>query len=81
MPKVRRRELPERLLVHLLLRMRERHISADQLVLLARWLDADPVVPAGKWFKRFPDFVLCGEGDLVKTFLLPGQAPDGVEIR
>ena len=80
MPKVRRHKLPGQLLAHLLARMRQRNISADQIVLLARWLDTEPDVLAGKWFKRFPSFVLCGEGELIKTFLLPGQAPDGQEI-
>ena len=80
MPKVRRQKLPKPLLAHLLARMRQRQISADQLVLLGRWLDTEPDVPAGKWFKRFPGFMLCGEGEFIKTFLLPGQAPDGLDI-
>jgi len=25
--------------------------------------------------------IVCGEGELFKTFLLPGQAPDGQEIQ
>ena len=31
--------------------------------------------------KRFPGMTLCGEGDLVKTLLLPGQLPYGQEIK
>ena len=80
MPKIRRRHLPEPLLVHLLLRVRERNISHEQIILLARWLDAEPEVPAGRWFRKFAGFTLCGEGKLVKTFLLPSQLPDGTEI-
>ena len=80
MPKVRRQKLPEALLRHLLKRIRQRGISDEQIVLLARWLDANPEVPNGKWFRKFPDFTVCGEGELIKTFLLPGQAPDGSEI-
>ena len=80
MPKIRRRKLPQALLTHLVVRIRERRISAEQIVLLARWLDTEPVVPEGKWFKRFAGFILCGEGELIKTFLLPGQAPDRLEI-
>jgi hypothetical protein len=80
MPKIRRRKLPRPLLIHLLSRMRQRNILADQIVLLARWLDTEPEVPEGKWFKRFPSFILCGEGEFIKTFLIPGQAPDGQEI-
>ena len=80
MPKIRRRKLPQPLLARLLARIRQRNISEDQIVLLARWLDTQADVPEGKWFKRFPDFVLCGEDEFIKTFLLPGQAPDGLEI-
>ena len=80
MAKVQRRNLPEALLIHLVTRIRERNISAEQIVLLARWLDTEPNVPEDKWFKRFDGFIVCGEGGLIKTFLLPSQAPDGLEI-
>jgi hypothetical protein len=80
MPKILRRKLPQALLAHLLVRMRQRSISPEQIVLLARWLDTEPDVPQGKWFKRFPGYVVCGAGELIKTFLLPGQAPEGKEI-
>ena len=80
MPKIRRSDIPQPLLVHLLRRMRERKISAEQIVVLSRWLDAEPEVPSGKWFKKLGGFVVCGQGDLIKTFLLPGQVPDGQEV-
>jgi len=80
MPKIRRQKLPKGLLVHLLARMRQRSISYENLIVLARWLDTEPEVPAGRWFKRFPGFTVCGEGELIRTFLLAGQAPDGNEI-
>jgi hypothetical protein len=80
MPKIRRHKLPEQLLAHLVARIRQRNISADQIILLARWLDTEREVPEAKWFKRFPGFILCGEGELIKTFLIPGQAPDGQQI-
>jgi hypothetical protein len=48
--------------------------------LFARWLDTDPEVPAGAWFKRFPEMIVCGEDSLVKTFLRPGQVPAGEEV-
>ena len=41
----------------------------------------EPEVPEGKWFRRFAGFTVCGEGELIKTFLLPGQAPDGDEVQ
>lgn len=81
MPKVRRQELPEALLRHLLARVRQREISHEQIVLLAQWLDANPEVPAGKWFKKFSGMTVCGEGELIKTFLQPGQLPAGEEIK
>lgn len=80
MPKVRRQNLPPALLAHLLERIRQRHIDAAQLGLLAAWLDREPEVPTVPWFKRFAGMTVCGEGELVKTFLLPGQAPHGAEL-
>jgi hypothetical protein len=80
MPEIRRQALPEALLRHLLTRVRQREISEDQLVLLAQWLDSNPKVPEGKWFKKFSAMIVCGEGELIKTFLLPGQIPTGKEI-
>jgi hypothetical protein len=44
MPKVRRANLPPALLQHLLDRIQQRSISADQLGLLAVWLDTVPEV-------------------------------------
>ena len=80
MPKVRRRNLPRPLYEHLLERVRERQIASKDLILLVDWLDANPDVPDGKWFKRFPGMTVCGEGELVKTFLSPGQVPAGDEV-
>lgn len=81
MPEVRRATLPPALLAHLLERIRQRQIPAEQLGRLAAWLDTRPVVPDGPWFKRFSEMTLCGEGEWVKTFLLPGQLPFGQEIK
>jgi hypothetical protein len=80
MPKIRRQKLPQPLLLHLLARVRQRSISHEQVLLLARWLDTEPEVPEAKWFKRLPGFIVCGHGELITTFLLPGQAPAGEEI-
>ena len=81
MPKIRRHKLPQALLIHLLTRMRQRNISHEQIILLARWLDAEPEVPETRWFRKFPGFVVCGEGEFIKTFLIPGQLPVGDEIQ
>jgi len=79
MPKIRRQNLPPALLNHLLDRIRSREISSDQLGELADWLDTQPDVPNGKWFKRFSGMTVCGEGELVKTFLTADQLPSGKE--
>jgi len=80
MPKIRRQNLPPALYSHLLDRVQQRSISAQQLRLLLRWIDTQPEVPAGRWFKRLPELIVCGEGELIKTFLLPTQAATGEEI-
>ena len=81
MPKVRRTHIPPALFQHLLERILKRKIVPGQLELLARWLDGEPDVPEGKWFKRFSGMTVCGEGELIKTFLLSGQHPEGKNVR
>jgi len=81
MPKIRRHNLPPALLHHLLDRIQQRSISSDQLGVLATWLDTQPEVPKGKWFKRLSGMTVCGEGEWIKTFLTSGQVAEGVEIR
>ena len=80
MPKVRRQNLPPALFHHLLERIQNRKIPATELEFLATWLDSEPDVPEGEWYKRFSGMTVCGEGELIKTFLLPGQAPRGKRI-
>ena len=80
MPQIRRQNLPPLLLDHLFDRVDGRNISAAQLGLLSNWLRTDPEVPEGKWFKKFSGMTVCGEGELIKTFLLPEQTPTGEEL-
>lgn len=80
MPKIRRQNLPRPLYAHLLDRVQQRNISAEQLRLFLRWMDTQPEVPNERWFKRFPELIVCGEGELIKTFLLSSQTPTGKEI-
>lgn len=80
MPRVRRQNVPPALLQHLLDRVQSRKIPASQLELLAKWLDGEPEVPDGQWYKRFSAMTVCGEGELIKTLLLPGQAPKGQNV-
>ncbi len=80
MPKVRRQNLPPALFQHLLERIQSRKIPATQLELLATWLDTEPDVPDGEWYKRFSGMTVCGESGLIKTFLLSGQAAKGKRV-
>jgi len=80
MPKIRRHHLPPALFQHLLDRIQERKIPASQLELLARWLDTEPEVPEGPWYRRFPGMTVCGDGELIKIFLPPGQIPQGRRV-
>ena len=80
MPRVRRQNLPPALFQHLLDRIQSRKIAASQLELLAKWLDTEPEVPAGDWYRQFSGMTVCGEVELVKTFLLPGQHAKGRRV-
>ena len=80
MPRIRRHNLPPALLNHLLNRIRSREISVEELGLLAEWLDTEPEVPEGKWFKRFSPMIVCGKGELVTTFLTRNQIATGTEL-
>src|SRR5437773_4226792 len=73
MPRIRRERIPEALVAHLVRRIRQREISTAQLGLFARWLDADPEVPEGEWFKRFPEMIVCGEVRWLRHFCGPGR--------
>ena len=79
MPRVRRQNLPPALFQHLLDRIQSRRIPATELELLAKWLDTEPEVPEGQWYKRFSGMTVCGEGDLIRTFL-PGQSIKGKRV-
>jgi hypothetical protein len=80
MPKVRRENIPRPLYRHLMDRVWDRQITTDQLEQLLEWLENEPEVPHTKWFKRFPSLTVCGEGELIKTFLRPDQAALGDEL-
>jgi hypothetical protein len=55
-------------------------ISYDDVAFLADWLAANPEVPTGKWFKAFSSFFVCGEGEMITTFLPKGRLPERVEV-
>jgi len=79
-PRIRRENLPPALFQHLLDRIQSRKIPASQLQQLAAWLDQEPEVPDGLWYRRFSGMTVCGQGELIKTFLVPGQVPKGTRI-
>jgi hypothetical protein len=79
-PRINRRNVPTGIFLHLLARVRERRIEPGSLEDLSRWLDGDPEVPDGPWYKLLPGMTVCGEGEWVKTFLLPGQVPHGKQV-
>lgn len=80
MPQIQRSNLPEALFRHLLQRVKEREISVSDIAQLAGWLDTQPEVPEGRWFRRFETFAVCGEGALIKTFLGKNQSATGTEV-
>ena len=71
---------PEGTLDHLVKRYREGRISTSDFLELKHWLESDPTVPDGKWFKRFKSGFLAGNGESVSTFLAPGMAVEGDEV-
>ena len=70
-------ELPPGVRPHLIERMRDRHITFADLNGLRLWIETNPVVPDGDWYKDFGSFKICGQGPYAKTFLLRGQLAKG----
>jgi hypothetical protein len=79
MPKIKKPP-PAGVLKHLLERYREDRISSADFLALKHWLESDPDVPNGKWFKRFKSGTLAGTGSRPSTFLAPGMAAEGEEL-
>jgi hypothetical protein len=69
--------LPPAARQHLIDRMRDRAISIPDLNRLRLWIDSNPEVPEGDWYKDFGSFKICGNASVPKTFLLRGQAAKG----
>jgi len=81
MPRIRTWEnLPPGVRGHLADRMRDREIGIPDLNRLRLWIDSNPEVPEGDWYKNFGTFEICGSGSLPKTFLLRGQAAKGKAV-
>jgi hypothetical protein len=72
---------PKGSLDHLIQRFREGRIASTDFLELKHWLESDPDVPVGKWYKRFRSGILAGTGDRLSTFLAPGMAVEGEEVQ
>ena len=73
-------DFPPGIREHLVERMRDRQITLDDLNRLRLWIETDPEVPEGPWYRDFGSFKLCGEGRYPRTFLLSGQLAEGNEV-
>jgi hypothetical protein len=71
------KELPAGVREHLMERMNERAISLADLNRLRIWIESEPEVSEGDWYKDFGSFKICGHGSYPRTFLLAGQAAKG----
>ena len=81
MPKIETWDkLPAAIRRHLMDRMRDRNIGIADLNELRVWIESNPNVPTGQWYKDFGSFKICGEGPYPKTFLLPDQPAKGERL-
>lgn len=80
MPKLRRFSLPPSLLRHIYRRVMERKIPKQALEQVLYWVESNPTVPDGMWFKRFQGVTLAGNGELILTVLDPDMIAVGTEI-
>ncbi len=79
MPKIKK-PAPERILKHLIQRYHEGRIQSSDLLELKRWMESEPTVPNGEWYKRFKTGILARHGESVSTFLAPGMAAKGEDV-
>ncbi len=57
-----RKPPPPAILDHLLQRFRDGRLAVEDFTDLKHWLESEPDVPSGMWFKRFPKFTLAQRG-------------------
>jgi hypothetical protein len=63
MPRIEKwANLPPAVRQHLIDRMRDRAIGIPDLNRLRLWIDANPEVPEGDWYKDFGSFKIYGIG-------------------
>ena len=63
-----------------MLRVRARAVPIENLQNLAKWLETDPTVPSGRWFKPSASIIVCAEDDLVTTISAVSQSDIGSEV-
>ena len=80
MPKIRKPP-SKRILQHLIQRYHEGRIQSSDLLELKEWMESEPAVPDGDWYKRFKTGTLAGHGEKVATFQSPGMAVKGEEVK
>ena len=80
MPKVDRLKAPDGAQNHIVARLIERGLEEAAHTELIPWLNTDPTVPDGPWFKRLPSMTVCGRGSVMVTVLEPTMAPFGTEL-
>jgi hypothetical protein len=73
-------EFPKGVKRHLAERLLDRKITAADLSKLQAWVESQPDVPEGCWFRDFGSFKIVGEGPNPLSFLSADQIPYGVEI-
>ena len=81
MPKIETWDnLPPAIRRHLIERMQDRNIGIADLNELRLWIETNPTVPTGIWYKDFGSFKLCGERPYPKTILLSDQPAKGERL-
>lgn len=80
MPHIDWKALPYGRREHLYDRLRTREISQGDLEKLRDWIQTNPIVPAGRWYKDFGSFKLAGTGSVPQTFLTKDQAASGEPV-
>jgi hypothetical protein len=80
MPKIEWTSLPEAIRKHLLLRLKARKITEEDLYQLKLWRELEPAAPDGPWYKDFGSFEICSEGRHPRTLLLKGQPATGERL-
>ncbi len=80
MPCIDWKALPYGRREHLYDRLRTREISQGDLEKLRDWIQTNPIVPEGRWYKDFGSFKLTGTGSVPQTFLTKDQAAGGDRV-